>query len=219
MKDAIMPAISSRSADSPRASDPAASPLTDEMLARFSARAAKYDREHTFFTEDFDELRQAGYLRLAVPADLGGFGLTLPDVLREQRRLGYHAPATALAVWGRRTRSRPRPRRPTRSSESRTPETTRRRPITHLAPHGPSARSRTGDPASGTGPGGQTRSSSPLHPAAASAVVLTASSSSPRVIATPSPGACRPWMPRRWRRTSARPWRGRGRRRIPGSAA
>ena len=98
MKEAIAPTISSRSAGSPQATDSPVSPLTDEMLARFSARAAKYDRENTFFTEDFEELREAGYLRLAVPAELGGFGLTLPEVLREQRRLGYHAPATALAI-------------------------------------------------------------------------------------------------------------------------
>jgi alkylation response protein AidB-like acyl-CoA dehydrogenase len=68
------------------------------MLARFSARADKYDRENTFFTEDFEDLRQAGYLKLAVPTELGGYGLTLADVVREQRRLGYHAAPTALAI-------------------------------------------------------------------------------------------------------------------------
>ena len=35
--------------------------LTDDMLARFEERAAVYDRENRFFTEDFEELRQAGY--------------------------------------------------------------------------------------------------------------------------------------------------------------
>jgi alkylation response protein AidB-like acyl-CoA dehydrogenase len=75
-----------------------ASVLTDEMLARFSARAAGYDRDNVFFTEDFEEMSKAGYLRLAVPAELGGFGLRLSDVVQEQRRLGYHAPATALAI-------------------------------------------------------------------------------------------------------------------------
>lgn len=74
------------------------SPLTDEMLARFSARASTYDRENSFFHEDFDELRKAGYLRLAVPSELGGLGFTLQEVVREQRRLAYHAPATALAI-------------------------------------------------------------------------------------------------------------------------
>jgi alkylation response protein AidB-like acyl-CoA dehydrogenase len=72
--------------------------LTDAMLARFLGRAAKYDRENSFFTEDFEELRDAGYLRLAVPEELGGFGLSLAEVVREQRLLAYSAPATALAV-------------------------------------------------------------------------------------------------------------------------
>jgi alkylation response protein AidB-like acyl-CoA dehydrogenase len=68
------------------------------MLARFSKRAPQYDRDNVFFSEDFDELRQAGYLRLAVPAELGGGGLSLAGVAEQQRRLGYHAPATALAI-------------------------------------------------------------------------------------------------------------------------
>jgi alkylation response protein AidB-like acyl-CoA dehydrogenase len=72
--------------------------LTDEMLARFAKRAPTYDRENAFFAEDFEELRGAGYLTLAVPAELGGGGLSLAEVAREQRRLGYHAPATALAI-------------------------------------------------------------------------------------------------------------------------
>jgi alkylation response protein AidB-like acyl-CoA dehydrogenase len=72
--------------------------LTDAMLTRFAGRASKYDRENTFCTDDFNELRDAGYLRLAVPAELGGPGFSLADVVREQRRLGYYAPATGLAI-------------------------------------------------------------------------------------------------------------------------
>jgi alkylation response protein AidB-like acyl-CoA dehydrogenase len=72
--------------------------LTDAMLARFAERSPKYDRENAFFSDDFEELRSAGYLRLAVPAELGGYGLSLADVVREQRRLGSYAPATALAI-------------------------------------------------------------------------------------------------------------------------
>jgi len=72
--------------------------LTDDRLARFAERARRYDRENSFFTEDFDELRAAGYLTLAVPAELGGRGLSLADVMRQQRRLGAHAAATALAI-------------------------------------------------------------------------------------------------------------------------
>src|SRR5438132_7113366 len=72
--------------------------LTNEMLARFAERAPTYDRENRFFDEDFEELRSSGYLTCAVPADMGGGGLSLVDVCRAQRRLAYHAPATALAV-------------------------------------------------------------------------------------------------------------------------
>lgn len=72
--------------------------LTDDMLARFGERAPTYDRENRFFDEDFEELRNSGYLTCAVPVDLGGGGLSLADVCRLQRRLAYRAPATALAV-------------------------------------------------------------------------------------------------------------------------
>lgn len=72
--------------------------LTEEMLARFASRAAAYDRENRFFQEDFDELRTSKYLLLPVPEEFGGAGMTLAEVCREQRRLAYYAPATALAV-------------------------------------------------------------------------------------------------------------------------
>lgn len=72
--------------------------LTDEMITRFGERAARYDRENTFFTEDFEELRASGYLKMAVPEELGGYGYSLAEVCRQQRRLAYRAPATALAT-------------------------------------------------------------------------------------------------------------------------
>jgi len=72
--------------------------LSDEILDRCAERAPLYDRENRFCQEDFDDLREAGYLTLPVPEELGGPGFTLADVCREQRRLGYHAAPTALAV-------------------------------------------------------------------------------------------------------------------------
>jgi len=72
--------------------------LTEEMLERFASRAASYDRENRFFQEDFDELRSSKYLLLPLPAEFGGAGMKLAEVCREQRRLAYYAPATALAV-------------------------------------------------------------------------------------------------------------------------
>jgi alkylation response protein AidB-like acyl-CoA dehydrogenase len=74
------------------------SPLTDQMLERFAARAPAYDRENRFFAEDFEELQKAGYLQVAVPAELGGAGWSLAQVVREQRRLAYYAAPTALAI-------------------------------------------------------------------------------------------------------------------------
>jgi alkylation response protein AidB-like acyl-CoA dehydrogenase len=72
--------------------------LNEEMLARFASRAASYDRENRFFDEDFGELRTTKYLLLPLPSEFGGPGMTLAEVCREQRRLAYYAPATALAV-------------------------------------------------------------------------------------------------------------------------
>jgi alkylation response protein AidB-like acyl-CoA dehydrogenase len=76
----------------------ATSILTDELLKHCLDRAPEYDRENRFFSEDFEELRAAGYLRLAIPTELGGFGRSLAEVVREQRRLAYFAAPTALAI-------------------------------------------------------------------------------------------------------------------------
>lgn len=72
--------------------------LSDAMLKRFAERAPEYDRENRFFHEDFEELKAAGYLAAPVPRELGGAGLTFAEVMREQRRLAYHAHATALGM-------------------------------------------------------------------------------------------------------------------------
>ena len=72
--------------------------LTDDMLARFDERAPVYDRENRFFDEDFEELKDCGYLTCAVPSELGGGGLGLDGYAQLVRRVGYVAPATALAT-------------------------------------------------------------------------------------------------------------------------
>jgi alkylation response protein AidB-like acyl-CoA dehydrogenase len=72
--------------------------LSDELLRGCAERCAGYDRDNRFFQEDFDELKGAGYLTMAVPRELGGRGLTLAQFCREQRRLAYYAPATALGI-------------------------------------------------------------------------------------------------------------------------
>ena len=54
--------------------------LTQSLLDKCRERAPQYDRDNHFCQEDFDELKAAGYLRMAVPRELGGHGLTLAQV-------------------------------------------------------------------------------------------------------------------------------------------
>ena len=75
-----------------------ASILSDELLQRFHERAPIYDRENRFFKEDFEELRNTGYLKMPVPREYGGLGLPLSECARQTRRLAYYAPATALGT-------------------------------------------------------------------------------------------------------------------------
>ncbi|MEO6826681.1 MAG: acyl-CoA dehydrogenase family protein [Microbacteriaceae bacterium] len=72
--------------------------LTDDVLERIRSRAAGYDSANAFFTEDFEELTELGYLKALVPTGFGGAGLSLEQLAREQTRLAAAAPATALAI-------------------------------------------------------------------------------------------------------------------------
>lgn len=72
--------------------------LHAELLGRIHDRAAGYDRDNAFFTDDLAELTAAGYLRALVPTELGGVGLSLKELAHEQIALAAAAPATALAV-------------------------------------------------------------------------------------------------------------------------
>jgi alkylation response protein AidB-like acyl-CoA dehydrogenase len=82
-----------------RMADSAPSPiLSADLLERCRSRAAGYDRDNRFCQEDFDELRKAGYLRMAIPTEFGGVGYRLAEVCRETRLLAEYAPATALCL-------------------------------------------------------------------------------------------------------------------------
>lgn len=72
--------------------------LTDATLDEFARRAPVYDRENRFFSDDFEELRKSGYLKMAIPKELGGLGMNLSEVCEQQRRLARRSPATALAT-------------------------------------------------------------------------------------------------------------------------
>jgi len=78
---------------------PSSAPELDgELLSRIAGRAARHDRDGSFPVDDLAELQDAGYLAALVPESLGGWGLTLEALTREQSRLAAAAPATALAV-------------------------------------------------------------------------------------------------------------------------
>ena len=72
--------------------------LSDEILQGCAERCGTHDSENTFFHEDFEQLKKAGYLTGPIPTEFGGAGLTLLQSCQEQRKLAYHAPATALGL-------------------------------------------------------------------------------------------------------------------------
>jgi alkylation response protein AidB-like acyl-CoA dehydrogenase len=76
----------------------AGSILSDALLQGCRQRAAGYDRENKFCQEDFDELKAAGYLKMAIPKEFGGLDYSLHQAHQETRRLARHAPATALCM-------------------------------------------------------------------------------------------------------------------------
>jgi alkylation response protein AidB-like acyl-CoA dehydrogenase len=51
--------------------------LSERMLAGFAQRCRGYDIENRFFDEDFRDLKDAGYLTIAVPREFGGCGLNM----------------------------------------------------------------------------------------------------------------------------------------------
>jgi alkylation response protein AidB-like acyl-CoA dehydrogenase len=72
--------------------------LAEELAAELAERAADVDREGRFPSENVELLKERGYLRLPVPADLGGLGIDLETMCEAQRILAGGCASTALAV-------------------------------------------------------------------------------------------------------------------------
>jgi alkylation response protein AidB-like acyl-CoA dehydrogenase len=72
--------------------------LAGRLADRFAERAGEHDRDASFPFENYEDMREAGYLGLTVPEELGGRGATLLELILAQERLAMGDGSTALAV-------------------------------------------------------------------------------------------------------------------------
>ncbi|WP_327049056.1 acyl-CoA/acyl-ACP dehydrogenase [Microbispora sp. NBC_01189] len=81
-------------------------PLHDAGVVALAAEAgrkcalteARHDLDATFVAEGYQAMRDHGYLRLAVPAEFGGLGAGLRQVVLAEGELARHAGSAALAA-------------------------------------------------------------------------------------------------------------------------
>ena len=64
---------------------------------RFAPRAARYDRDATFPFENYDDLRDAGLLKICIPEAHGGLGADFTTYVMVAAEIGRHCGATALS--------------------------------------------------------------------------------------------------------------------------
>jgi alkylation response protein AidB-like acyl-CoA dehydrogenase len=72
--------------------------LAGRLADTFAERAAEHDRDASFPFENYDDMREAGYLGLTVPEELGGRGASLLELILAQERLAMGDGSTALAA-------------------------------------------------------------------------------------------------------------------------
>ncbi len=72
--------------------------LAGRLADTFSDRAAAHDRDASFPFQNYDDLRESGYLGLTVPEELGGRGASLLELVLCQERLAMGDGSTALAA-------------------------------------------------------------------------------------------------------------------------
>jgi acyl-CoA dehydrogenase len=71
--------------------------LADRVGREIAATTARHDEEESFVEEGFRALKDAGFFKALVPAELGGLGADYRDVCDAIRRLGTYCGSTALA--------------------------------------------------------------------------------------------------------------------------
>jgi alkylation response protein AidB-like acyl-CoA dehydrogenase len=64
----------------------------------FKTRVARHDRENSFPFENVDALKRSGYINMTLPAELGGGGADLMDLVLAQERLAQGDAPTAVAI-------------------------------------------------------------------------------------------------------------------------
>lgn len=72
--------------------------LAGELADTFAKRAAENEWAGQFPYENYRDLHEAGYLRLTVPRELGGWGADILEVVLAQARLAQGCPSTALVT-------------------------------------------------------------------------------------------------------------------------
>jgi alkylation response protein AidB-like acyl-CoA dehydrogenase len=83
-------------ADGERITDAVA--LAEALAEQIAPFAEEYDRENRFAEESIRLLQRSGYAALVVPAEYGGMGAGLYDLVRAQERLAMGDGAVALAI-------------------------------------------------------------------------------------------------------------------------
>jgi acyl-CoA dehydrogenase len=86
----------------PTGGDPSAPdrfvPLARAVGERCAPFAGQHDRDATFVVEAYAAMAELGYLRLAVPTELGGLGASMRQVCHAEAELARHCAASALAA-------------------------------------------------------------------------------------------------------------------------
>jgi len=68
----------------------------NELGSNFAERAVQHDKEASFPTQNYIELRDAGFLKLVIPEEFGGHGFSLGEYATIGAEIGKYCGATAL---------------------------------------------------------------------------------------------------------------------------
>jgi alkylation response protein AidB-like acyl-CoA dehydrogenase len=72
--------------------------LAATLADEFAERAAQYDEDERFPSENYARLRESGYTILTIPEELGGLGASMLQRIKAQERLAQGCGATSLAI-------------------------------------------------------------------------------------------------------------------------